>query len=72
MKLSKLNTKLFKINMKSNENDYELATYKQLSFWVTRDQKANIVKAMRKNQTCMLELNNNELNNVESVQWKGF
>lgn len=66
MKLAKLNTKLFKVNLK--DNDYELVTYRQLSLWVTRNQKAAIVKAMRQGQASMTV----EVNQVSNVQWAGF
>lgn len=66
MKLSKLNTKLFKVNLK--DNDYELVTYRQLSLWVTRTQKAAIVKAFRQGSSGLTVDNHN----VSNVQWSGF
>lgn len=67
MKLAKLNTKLFKVNLK--DNDYELVTYRQLSLWVTRRTKAAIVKAIRQGQASMFNV---DVNQVSNVQWSGF
>lgn len=66
MKLAKLNTKLFKVHLK--DENYELVTYKQLSLWITRDQKATVVKAIRQCASG-ISIDNN---NVCYVQWGAF